>query len=169
MIPFLSKLIGVHDLVVQLVLLPFTYCPQSKEVMADIRSYVIDYRKVDGIYSLHFNSSILMTDLIGFCFYRRRFYTDDDVTIRQRQLLYQIPQIKRQIRTGFFTRMEEDTCSRISRTIWGILTREQRTRFINVYILQHNVIPDENIDDNYTLTMTNIRSLEEKQYIPQSN
>ena len=146
MIQFLSKLIGVHDLVVQLVLLPFTYCPQSKELMADVRSYVIDYRIIDGIYSLHFNSSILMTDLIGFCFYRRRFYTDDDVTIRQRQLLYQIPPIKRLIRTGFFTRMEEDTCSRISRTIWGILTREQRTRFINVYILKNNVSIDNYLE-----------------------
>ena len=160
MIQFLSKLIGVHDLVVQLVLLQFTYCPQSKELMTDVRSYVIDYRKVDGVYSsLHFNSSILMADLIGFCFYRRHFYTDDDVTIHQRQLLYQIPQIKRQIRTGFFTKMGEDTCSRISRTIWGILTREQRTRFINVYILQNNVTPDENVNDNYTFTMTNMRSL----------
>lgn len=151
MIQFLSKLIGVHDLVVQLVLLPFTYCPQSKELMTDVRSYVIDYRIVECIYSLHFNSSILMTDLIGFCFYRRHFDTDDDVTIHQRQLLYKIPPIKRLMRTGFFTKMDEDTCSRISRTIWGILTREQRTRFINVYILQNNVTPDEIIDDNYTL------------------
>lgn len=150
MIQFLSKLIGVHELVVQLVLLPFTYCPQSKELMADVRSYVIDYRIVDGIYSLYFNSSILMADLIGFCFYRRHFYTDDDVSIHQRQLLYKIPPIKRQIRTGFFTRMEEDTCSRISRKIWGILTREQRTRFVNVYILA-NITPDEITDDNYTL------------------
>ena len=143
MIQFLSKLIGVHDLVVQLVLLPFTYCPQSKELMADVRSYVIDYRVVYGLYSLHFNSSILMADLIGFCFYRRRFYNDDDVKIRQRQLLYKIPPIKKQMRTGFFIKMGEDKCSRISRKIWGILTHEQRKRFINVYILQNNV----NIDN----------------------
>jgi hypothetical protein len=147
MIQFLSKLIGVHDLVVQLVLLPFTYCPQSKELMADVRSYVIDYRIVDGVYSsFHFNSSIIMADLIGFCFYRRHFYNDDDVTIRQRQLLYKIPPIKRQIRTGFFTKMDEDTCSRISRAIWGILTHEQRTRFINVYILKNNVSIDNYLE-----------------------
>lgn len=135
MIQFLSKLIGVPDLVVQLVLLPFTYCPQSKELMADVRSYVIDYRIVDDIYSLHFNSSILMYDLVGFCFYRIK----DGLTQHQRQLIYQIPSIKRQLQNGFFTKMGEGTCSRISRTIWGVLTREQRTHFVNVYILQHNV------------------------------
>ena len=132
MIQLLSNLIGVHDIVVQLVLLPFTYCPQSKELMADVRSYVIDYRIVDDIYSLHFNSSILMTDLIGFCFSRR---TDNDITQHQRQLLFQMQPIKRQMLTRFFTRIDDNTCSRISRTIWAILTREQRTRFINIYIL----------------------------------
>ena len=147
MIQFLSKLIGLHDLVVQLVLLPFTYCPQSKELMADVRSYVIDYRVVDGVYSSsNFNSSTLMTDLIGFCFYRRHFDNDDDMTIHQRQLLYKIPQIKRLMRTGFFTKMEEEKCSRISRIIWGILTREQRTRFINVYILKNNVSIDNYLE-----------------------
>ena len=159
MIQFLSKLIGLHDLVVQLVLLPFTYCPQSKELMSDVRSYVIDYRKVDGVYSSHFNnSSTLKDDLVGFCFYR----ISAGVTPHQKQLLYQIPSIKRQIRKGFFTKMDEGTCSRISRKIWGILTREQRAHLLNVYILQNNITPDENIDDNYTFTMTNIRSLEEK-------
>jgi hypothetical protein len=137
MIQFLSKIIGVHDLVVQLVLLPFTYCPQSKELMADVRSYVTDYRIVNDVYSLHFNSSILMYDLVGFCFYRRK---DNDVTKHQKRLLYQIPSIKKQIRNGFFTKMAERTCSRISRTIWGLLTCKQRTRFINTYILQHNII-----------------------------
>lgn len=136
MIQFLSNLIGLHDLVVQLVLLPFTYCPQPKELMADIRSYVTDYRKVDGVYSFHFNHcSILMVDLVGFCFYRRA----NGVTIHQKQLLYKIPSIKRQIRHGIFPNMSHGTCSRISRTIWGILTPEQRTRFIDIYILQHNI------------------------------
>jgi len=54
MIKFLANLIGVHELVVQMVLLPYTYQPQSKELMFDVRSYVSDYRIIENVYAFDY-------------------------------------------------------------------------------------------------------------------
>jgi len=92
MIQFLANLIGVHDMVVQMVLLPFTYCPQSKELMSDVRSYVMDFRMVEAIYTLNFNDTILMTDLVNFC-------ENQGFTPTQTHLIANIPAVYRFIQT----------------------------------------------------------------------
>lgn len=131
MIKFLANLIGLHELVVQLVLLPFTYCPQSKELMSDVRSYGRDYRIVDTIYGLNFNDTILMTDLVNFC-------ENKVFTIPQLRLIAKMSAVDMYLQTGYFPEMNPDNSGRISRLIWGLFTREQRTQFINEYIL-HSV------------------------------
>jgi hypothetical protein len=128
MIQFLANLIGVHDMVVQMVLLPFTYCPQSKELMSDVRSYVMDFRMVEAIYTLNFNDTILMTDLVNFC-------ENQGFTPTQTHLIANIPAVDMFIQTGYYPEINPDHSVRISRLLWGIFTREQRTQFINEYIL----------------------------------
>jgi hypothetical protein len=131
MIKFLANLIGVHELVIQLVLLPYTYLPQSKELMLDVRSYVSDYRIIENVYAFDYNDNILMTDLVNFC-------VDKDFSLQQRRLLGNLHAVDMYLQTGFFPNTNMDNHERRARLILGILTREQRTQFINEYIL-HSV------------------------------
>jgi hypothetical protein len=131
MIKFLANLIGVHELVIQLVLLPYTYLPQSKELMTDVRSYVSDYRIIENVYAFDYNDNILMTDLVNFC-------VDKDFSLQQRRLLGNLHAVDMYLQTGYFPNTNMDNHERRARLIWGILTREERTQFINEYIL-HSV------------------------------
>ena len=80
MIKFLASVIGVHELVVQMVILPYTYLPQSKELMSDVRSYVSDYRIIENVYAFDYNDNILMTDLVNFC-------VNKEFSLQQRRML----------------------------------------------------------------------------------
>lgn len=131
MIKFLASLIGVHELVVQMVILPYTYMPQSKELMSDVRSYVSDYRMLENVYAFHYNDNILMTDLVNFC-------VNKDFSLQQRRLLGNLTAVDMYLQTGYFPDTNMDNHERRARLIWGLLTREQRTQFINEYIL-HSV------------------------------
>jgi hypothetical protein len=131
MIKFLANLIGVHELVVQLVILPYTYLPQSKELMSDVRSYVLDYRIIENVYAFDYNDNILMTDLVNFC-------VNKDFSLQQRRLLGNLSAVDMYLQTGYFPNTDMDSHERRARLIWGLLTREQRTQFINEYIL-HSV------------------------------
>jgi len=131
MIKFLANLIGVHELVVQMVLLPYTYLPQSKELMADVRSYVSDYRIIENVYAVDYNDNILMTDLVNFC-------VNKDFSLQQRRMLVNLSAVDMYLQTGYFPNTNMDNHERRARLIWGLLTREQRTQFINEYIL-HSV------------------------------
>lgn len=131
MIKFLANLIGVHELVVQLVLLPYTYLPQSKELMSDVRSYVSDYHIIENVYAFDYNDNILMTDLVNFC-------VNKDFSLQQRRLLGNLSAVDMYLQTGYFPDTNMDNHERRARLILGILTREQRTQFINEYIL-HSV------------------------------
>jgi len=131
MIKFLANLIGVHELVIQLVLLPYTYLPQSKELMSDVRSYVTDYRIIENVYAFDYNDNILMTDLVNFC-------VNKDFSLQQRRLLVNLYPVDMYLQTGYFPDTNTDNHERRARLIWGILSREQRTQFINEYIL-HSV------------------------------
>jgi len=131
MIKFLANLIGVHELVIQLVLLPYTYLPQSKELMSDVRSYVSDYRIIENVYAFDYNDTILMTDLVNFC-------VNMDCSLQQRRLFVNLYPLDMYLQTGYFPDTNTDNHERRARLIWGILSREQRTQFINEYIL-HSV------------------------------
>ena len=135
MIKFLANLIGVHELVIQLVLLPYTYLPQSKELMLDVRSYVSDYRIIENVYAFDYNDNILMTDLVNFCA-NKDFY--EDFSLQQRRLFANLHPVDMYLQTGYFPDTNMDNHERRARLIWGLLTREQRTQFINEYIL-HSV------------------------------
>ena len=131
MIKFLASVIGVHELVVQMIILPYTYLPQSKELMLDVRSYVSDYRIIENVYAFDYNDNILMTDLVNFC-------VNKDFSLQQRRMLVNLSAVDMYLQTGYFPNTNMDNHERRARLIWGLLTREQRTQFINEYIL-HSV------------------------------
>lgn len=125
---FLANLIGVPELLVQQCILPYTYLPQPKELLADIRSFVVDYRIVSNVYSFDFNDEILMTDLVNFCMVQ--YFTS-----QQYKLISNMPAIDMYLQTEYYSNSNVENKTRISRLIWGLLTIEERTRFINQYIL----------------------------------
>jgi hypothetical protein len=128
MINFLANLIGVPELLVQQCILPYTYLPQPKKLLADIRSFVVDYRIVSNVYSFDFNDEILMTDLVNFCMVQ--YFTS-----QQYKLISNMPAIDMYLQTEYYSNSNVENKTRISRLIWGLLTIEERTRFINQYIL----------------------------------
>jgi hypothetical protein len=128
MIKMLANLIGVPELLVQQCILPYTYLPQPKKLLADIRSFVVDYRIVSNVYSFDFNDEILMTDLVNFCMVQ--YFTS-----QQYKLISNMPAIDMYLQTEYYSNSNVENKTRISRLIWGLLTIEERTRFINQYIL----------------------------------
>ena len=124
----LANLIGVPELLVQECILPYTYLPQPRELLADIRSFVVDYRIVNNVYSFDFNDEILMTDLVNFCMVQ--YFTS-----QQYKLISNMPAIDMYLQTEYYSNNNVENRTRISRLIWGLLTIEERTRFINQYIL----------------------------------
>ena len=52
--------------IVQFIIIPYTYSPQSKEHLLDIRSFVYELRMIDSIYSTQYNYKILLYDLLLF-------------------------------------------------------------------------------------------------------
>ena len=124
----LANLIGVPELLVQQCILPYTYLPQPRELLADIRSFVVDYRIVSNVYSFDFNDEILMTDLVNFCMVQ--YFTS-----QQYKLISNMPAIDMYLQTEYYSNNNVENRTRISRLIWGLLTIEERTRFINQYIL----------------------------------
>jgi hypothetical protein len=128
MIKMLANLIGVPELLVQECILPYTYLPQPRELLADIRSFVVDYRIVNNVYSFDFNDEILMTDLVNFCMVQ--YFTS-----QQYKLISNMPAIDMYLQTEYYSNNNVENRTRISRLIWGLLTIEERTRFINQYIL----------------------------------
>jgi hypothetical protein len=128
MIKMLANLIGVPELLVQQCILPYTYLPQPRELLADIRSFVVDYRIVSNVYSFDFNDEILMTDLVNFCMVQ--YFTS-----QQYKLISNMPAIDMYLQTEYYSNNNVENRTRISRLIWGLLTIEERTRFINQYIL----------------------------------
>ena len=99
--------------------------------MSDVRSYVSDYRIIENVYAFDYNDNILMTDLVNFC-------VNKDFSLQQRRLLGKLSAVDMYLQTGYFPDTNMDNHERRARLIWGILTREQRTQFINEYIL-HSV------------------------------
>lgn len=124
----LANLIGVPELLVQQCILPYTYLPQPRELLADIRSFVVDYRIVSNVYSFDFNDEILMTDLVNFCMVQ--YFTS-----QQYKLISNMPAIDMYLQTEYYSNSNVENRTRISRLIWGLFTIEERTRFINQYIL----------------------------------
>ena len=124
----LANLIGVPELLVQQCILPYTYLPQPRELLADIRSFVMDYRIVSNVYSFDFNDEILMTDLVNFCMVQ--YFTS-----QQYKLISNMPAIDMYLQTEYYSNSNVENRTRISRLIWGLFTIEERTRFINQYIL----------------------------------
>jgi len=121
-------------------IIPYTYQAQPRRLLYDIRSFVNDYALVESIYMTQFNSHILLHDLLTFCHINlypsygmanlfdsilRRHYL---ISGKSEEYLINI------VRLNFHRNVEVRTERKI-KFIWGLLTRQERTEFINRYLL----------------------------------
>jgi hypothetical protein len=111
---------------------PYTYNPQPIELLRDIRNNVCDYKLVENFYFTLYNEYILLTDLLTYHKSPIRL-----VMIFKRHILYKDcdnAEIYKFIITIYYTRYNTSIIRSI-RCIWGLMTPEERTDFINRYIL----------------------------------
>jgi len=121
-------------------IIPYTYQLQPKRLLSDIRSFVNDYALVESIYMTQFNAHILLHDLLRFCHINlypsygmenlfdsilRRNYL---ISGKSEEYLINI------VRLNFHRNVEPQPERKI-KFIWGLLTRQERTEFINRYLL----------------------------------
>jgi hypothetical protein len=128
MINLFSKKTGIPMDIFQFIILPYTYLPQSKELLFDIRNYMTDIRILNNAYAFDYNDQILLVDLVQFC-------TTQDFNPQQAALFAnKIPFLDTYIQSGWFPVNIKNPTNMI-RLIWGLFTPSQRTRFINTYVL----------------------------------
>ena len=106
--------------IVQFAIIPYTYSPQSKEHLLDIRSFVYELRMIDSIYSTQYNYKILLYDLL--------LYVKETPCIGKG-----ISTMCVNLRNKLV--YDEDRIYGYCRRIWGCLNTAQRSRFISRFIL----------------------------------
>ena len=137
-------------------IIPYTYELQNKELLRDIRTYRIDKNILDNVYGTQYNNNILLHDLKQFCLLTEiPLYivldNPDEVnnisiedlplcfTIWSRyyanQQLDNIELMNEMI--PFITSRIDLSLSRKIHFIFGLLTVEERTQFIERYILDN--------------------------------
>jgi len=121
-------------------IIPYTYQVQPRRLLSDIRSFVNDYALVESIYMTQFNQHILLHDLLQFC--RINVYPSygmenlfDNILRRHCSISGKSEEyLINYVRLNFYRNVEVRTERKI-KFIWGLLTREERTQFINKYLL----------------------------------
>ena len=152
----------IHRLPLELRLwciIPYTYQLQNKALLRDIRTYRTDKNILDNVYGTQYNNNILLHDLKQFCqieeilFYIVHDNPDevnnisiDDLphcfTIWRRyyanQQLDNVELMNEMI--PFITTRINSSLSRKIHFIFGLLTVEERTNFIENFILDEQTI-----------------------------
>ena len=139
------------------VIYPYSMSPQSPKLMRDIRAFHSDMGIIDTLYTTQYNYRILHTDLAYFVnnpLIHTSSSTPRDFTAAYTKPAY-LTLFKRfrgyseatdnelqQLRNIFFsTNFDEDSVNRNVRLLLAILTPEERTEFIEMYILDNPVEP----------------------------
>ena len=121
-------------------ILPYTYNPQPKNLLLDIRSYVNDYALVESVYITQYNEFVLLHDLKKYCGaylnpyfgMNNNFYS---ILRRHVNIIYQSEEtLINTVRNNFQRNLEINTERKV-KFVWGLLTPTERTDFINNFII----------------------------------
>lgn len=121
-------------------IIPYTYQLQPIRLLYDIRSFVNDYALVESIYMTQFNALILLNDLLRFCYINvSPSYGIENIFDNVLRRHYCISgkseeYVINRVHLNFHRNVEVRTERKI-KFIWGLLTRQERTQFINKYLL----------------------------------
>ena len=133
-IKYIETKMKVPYAVIQRHIIPYTYLLQSKELLRDIRSYKQDYDIIMSHYSTQYNDNILLADILVYYKVPLRL-----VSILRRHVMYinRTPSDIYTLITSMYYNYNtnDDSIHRIIQNILGLMTPEERTRFINKNIL----------------------------------
>ena len=122
-------------------IMPFARQPQSMELLRDIRSFNGDMGIIENIYHSQYNDVVLYDDLMFFV--NNRSLSANETNPRYQNILRRHIKLKNASNKeivncfqNYFKRplSDADLVQR-NRMLFGLLTPEERTHFINKYIL----------------------------------
>lgn len=120
--------------VIQRHIIPYTYLPQPKKLLRDIRSYIQDYNIIMNYYHTQYNDNILIADILFYYKVPIRL-----VNVLMRHVKYHNSEKSDMynliISTYYNYNINCISLHRVIRTVIGLMTPEERTGFINKYII----------------------------------
>lgn len=118
-------------------IIPYTYLPQSKELLRDIRNYKQDINLIESIYYTQYNEFILLTDLL--LFHKYNYYMKH-VSKKMIELITRhfmlITMDNNDLNKYMRKFRNTNRRRRAIKFIWGLMTPDERTKFINDYLIK---------------------------------
>ena len=122
-------------------IIPYTYLPQPKALLRDIRNYIQDINLIESVYLTQYNEFILLSDLFLFHGFN---YTMSDISTNLASLFkrHVVFQNKKHIELYPYLRSMNVSNRRHStvKFIWGLMSPEERNTFINDYLLDNMTV-----------------------------
>jgi hypothetical protein len=122
-------------------IMPYTYKPQYKSLLFDIRSFSKDFTFVEDVYYTEYNGSVLICDLIKFC--NNNIATVYGIDMKYEYILKRnyILNVKnhRELVEYIFIKVHHNLNHHTENKIkflWGLMTPPERMRFIYKYIME---------------------------------
>ena len=113
-------------------IIPYTYNLQPRKLLHDIRNYVSDYKLLENEYFTLYNENILMTDL---CSYYETPIKMTAVLMRHIKYIHRTSaDVYKLVLNTYYTQYNISIFRNI-RCIWGLMTPNERTKFVNAYML----------------------------------
>ena len=123
-------------------ILPYTYEPQPRKILNDIRSFAKDYSLIESIYMTQFNELVLLYDLLRFLYlninpsYGIKNIIIENVLRRHFHLKNKNGEYLINMLIVCFGGNLEINTERKIKILWGLLKPFERTQFINKYIIE---------------------------------
>jgi hypothetical protein len=123
-------------------ILPYTYSPQSRELLHDIRSFKLDYLLIESEYQTEYNDIMLIYDIYNFCnrsdVYARNM-NNDFFNILRRSFILKNKSYSFLNNYSFihYRRDSNININRKIRTLLCMLTHIERTHFITLYLIRN--------------------------------
>jgi len=120
-------------------IIPYTYKPQPRYLLHDIKSFVSDFSLISSVYFTQYKECILMNDLIKMidkidkCAVNNKNIKRVFTRMKDNYYLNDIEYIT--YKENFLENAYKDDNVRKIRLIWGLLTPRERTIFFNTFIL----------------------------------
>ena len=133
-----------EDIIIEKIM-PFAYNPQPKCLLRDIRSFTTDYSIVKDMYEIHYSPIIFFNDIISFC-HEQYGYQEHIPSLGGVEYLFYRNTIFKGKATPYVIEYINSIRKNMSwghcRFAWGLFTPEERTRFINKFVLEENMVLD---------------------------
>ena len=122
-------------------IIPYTYLPQSKGLLQDIRNYTQDIKLIEDTYYTRYNEFILLTDLLlyhGYS-YNLNYISNSLLALMNRHI-----QLKHKdvidLNNYIITITKSSKRKRNIKFIWGLMTPCERNEFINKYLIYDDIM-----------------------------